>query len=55
MLQVCGKRGHCAGFVGSIYHDCPFKVRFSHSRTPTGGSILYCAHRRAGHYMHVLP
>ena len=40
MLQVCGKRGHCAGFVGSIYHDCPFKVRFTHSRTPTGGSIL---------------
>ena len=25
-LQVCGKRGHCAGFVGSVYHDCPFKV-----------------------------
>ena len=24
--QVCGKRGHCAGFVGSVYHDCPFKV-----------------------------
>lgn len=23
--QVCGKRGHCAGFVGSVYHDCPFK------------------------------
>lgn len=24
-LQVCGKKGHCAGFVGSVYHDCPFK------------------------------
>lgn len=24
-VQVCGKRGHCAGFVGSVYHDCPFK------------------------------
>ena len=25
-LQVCGKKGHCAGFVGSVYHDCPYKV-----------------------------
>ena len=27
MTQVCKKIGHCAGFVGSVYYDCPFKVR----------------------------
>ncbi|KAK9908379.1 hypothetical protein WJX75_006998 [Coccomyxa subellipsoidea] len=25
VCHVCGKKGHCAGFVGSVYHDCPFK------------------------------
>ena len=34
MMQVCKKVGHCAGFVGSVYYDCPFKVR------PLG---LYCS------------
>jgi DNA damage-binding protein 2 len=25
LLQVCGKSGHKAGFVGSVYMDCPNK------------------------------
>ena len=25
VCHVCNKRGHCAGFVGSVYVDCPNK------------------------------
>lgn len=42
-VQVCGKFGHNAGFVGSVYFDCPNKPCYLCGEP--GHSTLTCRYR----------
>lgn len=44
-LQVCGQKGHCAGFVGSVYQDCPNKPCYL-CKQP-GHTTMTCPYRIA--------
>ncbi|EFN53251.1 hypothetical protein CHLNCDRAFT_26064, partial [Chlorella variabilis] len=44
-LQVCGKRGHSAGFVGAKYVDCPNKPCYLCGKQ--GHSTMTCPFRQA--------
>jgi hypothetical protein len=43
VLQVCGQKGHKAGFVGAVYHDCPNKPCYL-CKQP-GHTTATCPHR----------
>ena len=44
-LQVCRQKGHCAGFVGSVYQDCPNKPCYL-CKQP-GHTTMTCPYRIA--------
>lgn len=41
--QVCGKKGHCAGFIGARYFDCPNKPCYLCGQS--GHSTMTCPFR----------
>ncbi|KAL3157624.1 hypothetical protein ABBQ32_012072 [Trebouxia sp. C0010 RCD-2024] len=43
--HVCGQKGHCAGFVGSVYQDCPNKPCYL-CKQP-GHTTMTCPYRIA--------
>ena len=43
--QVCGKAGHNAGFVGSVYFDCPNKPCYLCKKS--GHTTMTCPYRTA--------
>ncbi|KAK9845886.1 hypothetical protein WJX81_005132 [Elliptochloris bilobata] len=45
VCHVCGKSGHCAGFIGSVYHDCPNKPCYLCKKS--GHTTMTCPYRIA--------
>lgn len=43
LIQVCSKKGHCAGFVGAKYVDCPNKPCYLCGQS--GHSTMTCPYR----------
>ncbi|KAA6425236.1 MAG: DAMAGED DNA-BINDING 2 protein [Trebouxia sp. A1-2] len=46
--HVCGQKGHCAGFVGSVYQDCPNKPCYL-CKQP-GHTTMTCPYRTASEH-----
>lgn len=46
--HVCGQKGHCAGFVGSVYQDCPNKPCYLCKQA--GHTTMTCPYRIASEH-----